>query len=249
MNNKKTYDEIYLENLHEIFGATKQRSFGLLNLVANDVIADIGCGIGKDVWKMALSGARVFGIDHDPEFIRIAREKNGSPRIEYICCEANQIPLDSELLDKIRADRIFQHIDDPEPVIREAYRILKPGGNLQIIDADYLSMSMFLDDKELERKIIEAFACKRFNGGSQLRKIPGLLGANNFEISSISIDNYIFKGLEEASSLLRFDKVIKEEFTKGNISSREFDTWNLVKNQHFHLSVNLMLIMAKKLSI
>lgn len=241
---KKTYDNEYLEKLQLLFRDTKQRSYDLLQPHTNETIADIGCGTGQDAVNISKSGAKIFAIDHDQDLINLAVQRYKNEAIEFICCEANSIPIKSNTIDKIRFDRVFQHIGNHDEIIREAKRLLKPKGEIQIIDTDYFSMSIFLRNEVLERKIIDAITYDRFKGASQIRSIPDILRKHFFQVKTFEIKNYIITDFELANYIIRFDKIVNEEFEKGNISSNELIYWEQSKTEHFNLSLNLILIVA-----
>lgn len=243
----KLYDNKYLQELQKLFAKTKQRSYELLNPQANETIADIGCGVGQDALNLAKSGAKIYGIDNDQNFISIAKQQVADNlQIDFICCNADNIPLANNSIDKIRFDRVLQHIADHEKVLKEVSRLLKPNGQLQIIDTDYLSISLFLEDEKLERKIVDAVAYKRIPNGHKVRQLPKILDQNNFTLLSTEIHNYIISDYEFAKSLLRFDKVFDEELKCGNISQVDYEVWQKHTKGQFNLSINLMLLTARQ---
>ena len=243
----KLYDDKYLEILQTLFEKSKQKSYVLLNPQPNETIADIGCGIGQDAINIAKSGAKVFGIDNDQHFIALANKQQiGNLKLAFICCNANEIPLTDNIIDSIRFDRILQHVADHDKVLKEAARLLKPGGKLIIVDADYLSVSLFLEDEKLERKIIDAIAYNRIPNSHKIRQLPKTLAQNNFSLVSTEIHNYIINDYEFAKSLIRFDKTVDEEFELGNISQTENECWQRYIKRPFNLSINLMLFTAIK---
>lgn len=245
----KLYDNNYLQQLQHLFGKTKQRSYELLNPQPNETIADIGCGIGEDAISLAKSGAKVYGIDNDPNFISIAKQQQfDNLQIEFLCCNANNVPLTNNSINKIRFDRVFQHISAHEDVLKEVSRLLTTNGHLQIIDTDYLSISLFLEDEKLERKIIDAIAYKRIPNGHKVRKLANTLEQNSFKVLSTEIHNYVINGYESAKSLLRFDKVVDEAFSSSNITQVEYSIWEKHIKRDFNLSINLIIYSAIKIN-
>jgi SAM-dependent methyltransferase len=101
---------------------------GLLELLApqqGEQILDIGCGTGHLTAKIAASGAKVTGIDRSPEMIRQARE--AYPALRFEVADAMKIPLE-ESFDAVFSNATLHWIKEPERVIAEISRLLRPGG-------------------------------------------------------------------------------------------------------------------------
>lgn len=246
----KLYDSVYLEKIHQFLLRTKERSYQLLDPHPADSIADIGCGIGHDVIHIAKSGAKIFGIDHDGNMlIKAKQELPIDLEVDFICCSADNIPLKSSSINKIRFDRVFQHIADYERVLKEAKRLLKTDGYLQIVDIDYLSLSLFLEDPVFERKIIDAIAYRRIPNGHKVRALPIELERQGFKLLLTEIHNYIITDFTFANYIISFNRLIDEELERKNITSLEYDIWQCYKNkpEQFALSLNFMLMSAKKM--
>jgi ubiquinone/menaquinone biosynthesis C-methylase UbiE len=242
----KTYDSTYLDKLQGFFEKTKVFSYHQLNPKLNEVIADIGCGIGNDTINLTKSGAKIIGIDHDQSFIEIAKKHQlNNLHLEFICSQADNIPFTDHTFDKVRFDRVFQHITDYDKVLKEVSRILKPNGQIQIVDTDYLSFTFFLEDESLERKIIDLVAYKHIPNAHKVRRLPSILKQNNFSLNTVKIHNYIIDDFEFANYVIRFDKIVHQEFENGKITSNELELW-LQNKDNFHFSFNLVLYQASK---
>nr|WP_295922332.1 methyltransferase domain-containing protein [uncultured Dyadobacter sp.] len=243
----KLYNGDYLKRLHSRFSPTKKRSYDLLNIAPGDIIADVGCGIGLDSIYLARAGAKVFGIDNDPGFIAFANEQlNASLDVDFLICDACCIPLPDHAVDKIRFDRVMQHSADHDQILREASRILRPNGIIQIIDTDYLSISLFLEDYELEKQIVYAIAHERIPNGHKTRQLRSELMQKGFKLISHEINNYTIADYDEARSIIKFDNVIDDLCQSGRISGMQYDAWISKDKAHFTLSLNLMILTALK---
>jgi trans-aconitate 2-methyltransferase len=101
---------------------------GLLELLAaqpGEKILDIGCGTAHLTAKIAASGAEVTGVDRSPDMIRQARE--GYPAIHFEVADATKIPLEGPF-DAIFSNATLHWIKQPERVVTEVARLLRPGG-------------------------------------------------------------------------------------------------------------------------
>lgn len=94
---------------------------------------DIGCGEGYNTRKLAELGARMRAIDIAPTFIRHAQETEQTKPlgIEYSVADATDMPFASSSFDFATAFMSMMDMADPGAALREAARILQPGGFLQ----------------------------------------------------------------------------------------------------------------------
>ena len=89
-------------------------------------LLDIGCGSGYAAAMAAARGARVTGIDITPELIEIARER--VPTGDFQVGTRDALPFDDAGFDAAVGFHAFQFAGDPARAVREAARVVKPGG-------------------------------------------------------------------------------------------------------------------------
>lgn len=91
-------------------------------------LLDVGCGSGYAVALAAARGAHVSGIDISPALLEIARER--SPSADLREGEIGALPFADSQFDVVTGTNAFQFALDPEQALREATRVLVPGGSL-----------------------------------------------------------------------------------------------------------------------
>jgi ubiquinone/menaquinone biosynthesis C-methylase UbiE len=92
---------------------------------------DIGCGEGVETRLLARRGATMIGIDLSQKFVSHAAEAGAPVGIRYVNASGSALPFVAESFDFVVACMSLMDMADRDGAVREAYRVLKPGGFFQ----------------------------------------------------------------------------------------------------------------------
>ena len=114
--------------------------FSLGPLHGGETVVDIGCGAGADACIAAMlvgKEGKVFGIDCTPAMVTKASENaiaSGVPQVVFQQAEMTELPLSAGIADVVISNGAINLADDKRAVLGEVFRVLRPGGRLQIAD-------------------------------------------------------------------------------------------------------------------
>jgi ubiquinone/menaquinone biosynthesis C-methylase UbiE/DNA-binding transcriptional ArsR family regulator len=108
-----------------------------LRLVPPIVVADLGAGEGLISQLIAHRAERVWCIDNSPRMVEVGTElarKNGLANLAYKLGDIEKVPLPDRSVDLAILSQALHHAIHPQTAVNEACRILRPGGQLVVLD-------------------------------------------------------------------------------------------------------------------
>lgn len=144
LRKRKDKARAYFDQLAGKFGRTycpgrswKALGETLLKLLPPMVIADLGAGEGTFSQLLAQRAEKVIAVDNSEKMVEygsgIARE-NGYLNLEYRLGDIEDPPIDDESVDLAFFSQALHHAEKPEAAIGNAFRILRPGGQIVVLD-------------------------------------------------------------------------------------------------------------------
>jgi SAM-dependent methyltransferase len=126
-------------------------------------ILDIGCGSGWSTWLMRKAGHEAFGADlhaQAPESWQV------DPELPYATADGQRLPFANASFDAVGLYSVLEHVPDPELVLDESLRVLRPGGRLIVVGPHLLSSGL-----ALRYVFIESWKALK-SGGRWTRRTP-----------------------------------------------------------------------------
>lgn len=109
----------------------------LLKLLPPLVIADLGAGEGTFSQLLAQRAQRVIAVDNSEKMVEFGAElarKHGVKNLEYRAGDLEALPVEDASVDVAFFSQSLHHAQHPQRAVKEAWRILKPGGRIVVLD-------------------------------------------------------------------------------------------------------------------
>jgi ubiquinone/menaquinone biosynthesis C-methylase UbiE len=217
---------------HPFFRSVKEESFNLLRIGPGSAILEVGCGTGTDAWIMAgISGASgsVTGIDPGLSMIQRARDakkillpSTQAPR--FLRMDGRYLGFPGQTFDAVREDRALQHISEPELVIREMFRVLKPGGRFSLFEPDWELFVIEGPGKGLTRTILNFWADTFMNGWIG-RNLFALCRQNGARSPDVHPRTLVLHDLATCDQIFAIRETVARAVSSGIISIADADRW------------------------
>jgi len=150
----------YLARAAQLASERRRIGYDQLHLQAGSSVLDVGCGAGEVcVELVARVGrrGRVAGVDVSQAMIDAARRAvaEAGVGVELHAATAYALPFPDGTFDAVRAERVFQHLEDADAGLAEMLRVTRSGGRITVMDPDHGQLGLALEDPA-DRRIFEA---------------------------------------------------------------------------------------------
>ena len=133
-------------------------------------VLDVGCGTGLETLRLAkLVGpsGHVVGLDVSRNLLAEAerRAEGSSLPVEYVQGDAHRLPFPDDHFDVARAERLLLYLTDPRRALSELARVTKAGGAVYVIEPDFETQTINLEDRGLVRKVLQFYCDNEMRNG------------------------------------------------------------------------------------
>ena len=154
-----------------------------------ETVLDLGCGTGvaaRTIARRADFPGRVTGIDLSPYLVeaarRLADDEGLGGRVEFRSGDTRDLDIHDGKFDAVVAHTLVSHVPEALTVLKEAGRVVKPGGLIAVFDGDYASMTFALDDPVQSKKYDEALINALVTSPQVMRQMPRLIQQAGLEM-------------------------------------------------------------------
>lgn len=252
------YSHEYLLETAKATKKIKQQSYILLGNIKGKKILDLGCGNGIDVLKLAVyveDHGKVIGIDKNINLLKEAKEnlsKTNFNNVQFIQADAENIPFENEYFDAIRVERVFQHLVNPRKVIQEIKRVLKWNSQLVIVETDWASLSIFTENHEIEKKLINYLVYKFINNGLASRLLIEYLCSVSFKNIHTEMFPSVIPSYHMANQFIKLEEIANKAIKEGDLEKDVYLKWLKQVHQsdlkrNFKCCLNMLTVSARKM--
>ncbi len=160
----------------------------------NAQVLEIGCGTGAISRILAQwpGVGHVLGVDPSPVFITKARQlAEGLTNLSFEQSDGRSLNLKNNMFDVVVVHQALSHVPQPEQLITEAFRVLRPGGWLAVYDGDYATATVSRAEHDPLEACMYAFRTNFVHDSWIVRRFPRLLQAAGFEARPMRSHGYV----------------------------------------------------------
>ena len=215
-------------------------------------ILELGSGNGiftRELVDCVASGGHVIGLDSSEAILEMAR--HNCPDGEFVLADAQDLPFENATFDAIVAAQLFCFLGDVDRALAEAFRVLKPGGRIVILDTDWDTLVWRANNPELMELVQAAYKAVYADAylPRTLRQRLEQASFSNIEIDSYVVLNTDFGDDTYARQSAGFAVSIMED--SGEFSTEEQASWlddqeRLNKDGGFFFSLNRYIFSGRK---
>jgi SAM-dependent methyltransferase len=191
-------------------------------------VLEIGCGTGAVSRLLAQwpGVAQVIGVDPSPVFIAKARMlADGLANLAFAEGDGRALAFAEAAFDVVVTHQTLSHVPQPERLVAEAFRVLRPGGWFAVFDGDYATATVATGEHDPLEGCMDAFRTHFVHDPWLVRRLPQLLGTGGFVVTPLCSHGYV-EAPEAAYMLTWIDRGAEALLRTGRISA---DTATVLK--------------------
>jgi SAM-dependent methyltransferase len=219
------------------FRESKARSIELL--AGAGAVLDVGCGLGAEVRSL---GASAVGVDPSRTMLREAAARGG----RFVLATGADLPFRPACFGAARADRVLQHVPDPDRVVAEVVAAVAVGGRVVVIDPDQATLRIDGPEPELAR-VVERFRIAGIRNGFLPGRMEALLASSGCRPGGQERFPLVLTRPEDAFGLLTWASMLRDrgQFTAAQAATFDRTLRRSAESGSFRYSIDLALTWAE----
>lgn len=203
----------------------------MLRLRQGERVVDVGAGPGFLATEMAAvlgADGLVVAVDPSEAMRALAQAREippGSAPIEHRAGDATELPLDDASVDVLTSTQVYEYVPDVPAALAEAWRVLRPGGRIFVLDTDWDSLVWHSSDPDRMRRVLTAWDAHLVDPCLP-RRLPRLLRDGGFGELEVRVLPLLTVGWDQRSFAAGLIGMV-EAFVSGRsgVDAGEADAW------------------------
>jgi arsenite methyltransferase len=251
-----------LEATYQTPDVVAQRAATLqaLALQAGERVVDVGSGPGLLAAEMATQvgpAGRVVGLDLSDPMLALSRQRHAGPAssrcLRFLKADAARLPFADRSFDVAVSTQVYEYVPDVPAALAEAYRVLRPGGRVLVLDTDWDSIVWAAGDQARMQRLLAAWA-ERFADPHLPRSLSRQLQDAGFRVERREV-LVLFNPEYDRDTYSVANGQIMADFAvaQGRMPREEAEAWmrdlqRLGRQGRYFFSLNRYLFLATKRS-
>lgn len=207
----------------------RQRALTALDLRPGQVALDVGCGPGanlEDLRAGVTPAGKVIAIDLDPAMAREARNRMaGHALVRVMAGDGHALPLADRCADRVRVDRVLQHVRSPAEVLAEIRRVARPGAVLALGEPDWATLAIDSPDPRTSAGFTSFICAHVVRNPTAGRELARLATAAGFTVHSVQAHAALFGDFAAADQVIGFSALAGPAADSGCIDRDRATRW------------------------
>ncbi len=199
-----------------------------MDLKTTSSVLDVGCGFCPDISRLCekIPQGTIQCLDPQPLLLEQAQENYSrlqtSTKLNLICSDASQIPLENKSVDASRTMRVLQHVEDPISILLEMQRVTRAGCSIVAIEPDWTSLEL----RGVEFNLPYITQILNTARGETLQPAAGKQLRSWFEVAGIQDTREVIlpfrSGIfEQANFLIGFTRRLEQGVALGSLEENQ----------------------------
>ncbi len=205
--------------------AGADRAVDLLRLTGDDRVLDIGCGSGVDLAELSRRCGQAIGIDRSIRMTDAARARQEVRAVSVAVADGQMLPFARNVFDACWARAVLVHTEDPQRVVDEITRVLRPGGRVVLSEPDHGSHIVSTAEPEIFERVKE-HRRRQFRNPLVGRRLGDFVTRAGLAVTAAWVSPIVHRSLAAArASGGPFDVAVQAAVDDAAISSEEADRY------------------------